>query len=152
MEMKNLFSKKESDAVIARINQLEQDTKPLWGKMTVDQMLAHCNVPYEMTYEDKHPKPGWFGRLMIKLFAKEVVVGPKPYKKNSRTAPAFIMTGEKDFEAEKNRLVAYIQKTQELGADHFDQKESHSFGPLSIKEWNTLFYKHLDHHLQQFAV
>jgi len=42
--------------------------------MSVSQMLAHCNVAYEMTYENKHPKPGFFAKLMIKLFAKELVV------------------------------------------------------------------------------
>src|SRR5690606_17663329 len=108
---------------------------PAWGKMSVGQMLAHCAVSYEMIFEDKHPKPNGFARFMLKTFVKGIVVGDKAYKKNSRTAPAFLITEEKEFESEKKRLKSYLWKTQELGEAHFDNKESHSFGKLSKKEW-----------------
>jgi ribonuclease HIII len=26
-----------------------------WGKMNAGQMLAHCNITYEMAYENIHP-------------------------------------------------------------------------------------------------
>jgi hypothetical protein len=39
-----------------------------------------------------------------------------------------------------------------LGKEHFEGKESLSFGPMTAQEWNNLFYKHLDHHLNQFGV
>ena len=83
---------------------------------------------------------------------KNVVVSEKPYKKNGRTAPVFLVTNEKDFKTEKDRLNSYIIKTQELGSNYFDKKESHSFGDLTKSEWNNMFYKHLDHHLIQFGV
>ena len=150
--MKNIFEKSVTDEVIGRINKLTTDSKPLWGKMSVDQMLAHCNVTYEFEYEDKHPKPTGFKKWLIKLLAKNLVVGEKPYKKNSRTAPEFIMVDKKNFETEKGRLIAYLIKTQELGENHFDGKDSHSFGPLTKTEWSNMFYKHLDHHLNQFGV
>jgi hypothetical protein len=152
MSWKNLFDAKECQETIERINALTHKTPNLWGKMNVAQMLAHCNVTYELVYTNKHPKPKGFQKFMIKLFAKNVVVGPKPYKKNTRTAPMFLITDEREFEREKQRLIDYVQKTQKLGKEHFDGKESHAFGALSTKEWNTLFSKHLDHHLQQFGV
>ncbi|MFB9103442.1 hypothetical protein ACFFU1_00920 [Algibacter miyuki] len=49
-------------------------------------------------------------------------------------------------------MVDFINQTQQLGANHFDNKASHSFGDLTKKEWNTMFYKHLDHHLNQFGM
>lgn len=150
--MKNIFDATDTQVVIGRINALTPETQNLWGKMNVSQMMAHCNVAYELVYEDKHPKPKGFQKFMIKLFAKNIVVGPKPYKKNSRTSPIFIISDQRNFELEKNRLIAHLEKTQQLGATHFHNKESHAFGPLTEKEWNTLFYKHLDHHLQQFGV
>jgi len=150
--MKNVFDPTDSKELINRINSLNANTSNLWGKMKASQMLAHCNVAYDMTYTDKYPKPKGFKKFMIKLFAKNMVVGPKPYKKNTRTAPEFLITDERDFEKEKAILIANIEKTQKLGAAHFEGKESHAFGPLTEKEWNTLFYKHLDHHLQQFGV
>ncbi len=45
----------------------------------------------------------------------------------SITAPAFIISGEREFTAEKTRLADYILKTQALGAAHFDGKESQYF-------------------------
>ncbi|MEO1013486.1 MAG: DUF1569 domain-containing protein [Bacteroidota bacterium] len=149
--MKNIFDVTDVAEIKGRINTLAPETKNLWGKMTVDQMLAHVNVAYDMAYTDKYPKPTGFKKFMIKLLAKNAVVGPKPYKKNSRTAPQFIIEGPRNFEEEKQRLMDYLDRTQQLGASHFHNRESHSFGPLTEKEWNTLFYKHLDHHLVQFG-
>ena len=150
--MKNIFDKSDTQTIIDRINKLTPTTKGQWGKMSVDQMLAHLNVAYEMTYEDKHPKPNFFMKWILKMFVKNPVVNETPYQKNGRTAPAFVMTGNKDFDKEKQRLISYMKKTQELGAQHFDGKASHSFGPLTTKEWNNMFAKHLDHHLNQFGV
>lgn len=150
--MKNLFDLNDANEAIDRINQLSADSKPQWGKMSVDQMFAHCNVTYEMELEDKHPKPGKFKGFLIKLLIKSLVCSEKPYKKNMRTHPAFLVVNEREFEKEKTRLINYIKQTQQLGEQHFDNKESHSFGPLSKTEWNNMFSKHLDHHLKQFGV
>ncbi|MDA7803129.1 DUF1569 domain-containing protein [Crocinitomix sp.] len=150
--MKNVFEKAVTDGIIERIQQLSPETIPAWGKMSPTQMLAHCAVSYEMVYENKHPKPKAFAKFMLKLFVKDMVVGKKPYKRNSRTAPAFMQSEEKDFDTEQKRLIEYITKTYEQGEAFFEQKESHSFGKLTVNEWNTMFYKHLDHHLAQFNV
>ncbi|GMN10419.1 hypothetical protein MTsPCn9_31150 [Croceitalea sp. MTPC9] len=152
MSWKNLFDKEECQETIGRINKLTPDTQRLWGKMDVAQMMAHCNVAYEIPYTDKHPKPNAFAKVMVKLFAKNTVIGDKPYKKNIPTSPIFKITTEKNFEVEKKRLVDYLKKTQELGAAHFNGLENPAFGNLTDNQWNTLFSKHLDHHLRQFGV
>ncbi len=150
--MQNIFSAPVADAVTSRINNLNANTQPKWGKMSVDQMLAHCNVTYEMVYDDIHPKPNAFKRFLLKSFVKNLVVSETPYKRSSPTAPQFIIKGDKDFGKEKARLIGYIDKTSKLGAAHFDGKESLSFGKMTTTEWNNMFYKHLDHHLTQFGV
>ncbi|MBY5951574.1 DUF1569 domain-containing protein [Algoriphagus marincola] len=150
--MQNIFDPSTTSELIARIESLKPDSQPLWGKMSVDQMLAHCSVAYEMDYTDKHPKPNALMRFLLKTFVKSGVVNEKPYPKNARTAPVFIIADRRDFEKEKNQLIDYLKKTQELGAQHFEGKESPSFGPMTAQEWNNLFYKHLDHHLTQFGV
>ncbi|MFN5444616.1 MAG: DUF1569 domain-containing protein [Crocinitomicaceae bacterium] len=150
--MENIFSTEGATSFINRLDKLTPLTKALWGKMNVSQMLAHCNVTYEMCYENKHTKPNWFVKFILQTFVKKFVTNETPYKQGSKTAPPFIITDQKDFELEKERLKNYIIKTQELGATHFDGKESHSFGKLNSKEWNNMFAKHLDHHLSQFGV
>ena len=152
MALPNIFTPEVTNEIIHRINQLTPATKAQWGKMNVGQMLAHCNVTYEMMYENNHPKPGAFMRWILKRFVKTVVVSETPYPKNNKTAPAFMIKGVRDFEKEKARLIAYLIRTKDLGEKHFDNAVSHSFGNLSITEWNNMFYKHLNHHLAQFGV
>jgi hypothetical protein len=132
---------------------LTPNSKPQWGKMNVAQMLAHCNVAYEIVHEPgKHAPPGFIGKWFANVFAKGLVIGDKPYPKNSPTAPMFLIKDAKDFAAEKTRLIAYINKTFKQGKSHFDGLENMTFGKLSAQQWNTLFSKHLDHHLRQFGV
>lgn len=150
--MKNLFNQIEVKQRLERINNLTPETQANWGKMNVAQMLAHLNVAYDMSFTDKYPKPGSFQRFMLKLFVKKTVVGPKPYPKNGRTAPQFIISDTREFEAEKQKLIDYLHKVQGMGANEFEGKESHSFGALTANEWNVMFSKHLDHHLTQFGV
>ena len=152
MALPNIFTKPVTDNIIQRINKLTPDTAPVWGKMNVAQMLAHSNVTYEMIFENIHPKPNFLMRFILKALVKNKVVGETPYPHSSKTAPQFIIKESKDFDSEKQRLINYINKTQQLGEKHFDKKESASFGPLNKTEWNNMLYKHLDHHLNQFGV
>jgi hypothetical protein len=152
MALPNIFSRPVSAVLIDRINLLKPNTPANWGTMNVAQMLAHCNVTYEMVYENHHPKPNFFLKLILKFFVRKKVVDETPFPRNERTAPQFIIKDNKDFDKEKSRLIAYIDKTQQLGPEFFNQKESHSFGKLSVIEWNNMFYKHLNHHLTQFGV
>jgi hypothetical protein len=85
--MKNIFNQSQTIEVINRINNLNSNTQPLWGKMAVGQMLAHCNVTYEFVYDDKHPKPNAFKKFIFKQFVKNIVVSEKTYKKNGQTVP-----------------------------------------------------------------
>ncbi len=152
MPLPNIFDLNVSEAVIARIASLHPNSPAKWGKMNVSQMLAHCCVTYEMIYENKHKKPNFFMRLILKWFVKKSVTNDTlALAKNSPTAPEFVMSSEKDFEVEKTRLIDFIRKTQQMGESFFDKKESLGFGILSKTEWNNLMYKHLEHHLQQFG-
>lgn len=152
MDFPNIFTEEVSDKMIERINNLSPESKALWGTMSVAQMLAHCNVAYEIHYDNKHKRPNAFARFLVKIFAKKLVTGDKPYKRNIRTAPIFVIKDDKDFVTEKKRLIEYIDKTQQLGETYYHNKENLTFGKLTKNEWNNLFYKHLDHHLNQFGV
>lgn len=152
MALPNVFTADVASELVDRINRLTPDSSALWGTMDVAQMLAHCNVTYEMLYDNIHPKPGFMVKLMLKAFVKNKVVNEAPYEPNGRTAPQFIIKSSKDFTKEKARLIAFVEKTQQLGEKEFEGKESHSFGNLTAEQWNNMFYKHLNHHLSQFGV
>jgi len=151
--MKNIFNKSVSLELIERINKLTPNTKAVWGKMNVSQMLAHLNIQYEFIYEnEKFKKPNPILRFILKTFLKNKVVGETPFKKNGKTSPVFIITSDKDFNTEKERLINYISTTQKNGVEVLLPHNTKSFGKLTAKEWSNMLYKHLDHHLVQFGV
>ncbi len=153
MSIPNLYNPEEKNQVITRIDSLTDSTQPQWGKMSVSQMLAHCNVPFEYEFErGKYAWPGKIKQKLLRMFLKKGTVGTQPYKRNSPTGPDFKQTLEKNFEAEKARLINFINQFHDLGSGHFEGKEYHSFGVLTAEEWNVMYAKHLDHHLTQFGV
>lgn len=137
---------------IARLEKLTPDTQPGWGKMNAGQMLAHLNVAYDIETGAVPVKTNFFTRLLVRTFAKPIVTGPKPYPKNSRTAPVFIITDERDFAREKAKLIGHLQRVADKGASHYEGKENVSFGKLTAGEWSTLYQKHLEHHFGQFGL
>jgi len=68
--MKNSFNSNDTAEFISRIDKLTPTSKPIWGKMGVEKMLAHCNVTYEMEYENIYPKPKWFKKLILIFLLK----------------------------------------------------------------------------------
>ena len=151
--MKNIFDQTDISHFIKRINALTEDSFPKWGLMSVDKMLAHCNVTYELIYEqEKYRKPTFITKWLMKNFVKSKVTNELPYKQNLPTGAMFVITDSKNFEEERKRIIGFIQKTQQLGADAFEGKESFNFGKLTSIEWNNMMAKHLDHHLSQFGV
>ena len=152
MALLNTFDPKTTEAVFARLEKLSYTSKPQWGKMNAAQMLAHLNVTYDLTYGKTVRHHSFFAKLMMKLFVKGIVTSDKPYPKNSRTGPDFIISNERDFEKEKSILINNIKDTEQKGIAFFDGKVSSSFGPMTAKEWSTQFYKHIDHHFSQFGV
>ncbi len=150
--IKNIYDKQVVEEILVRLEKLTPSTPQLWGKMNSSQMLAHLNVAYEMVYESNHKKPNFLLRFVLKNFVKKKIIDDSVYSKNGPTAPAFIINSEKNFDVEKARLIAYLDKTQELGSTFFENKENLNFGVLTSEGWNNMFYKHIDHHFSQFDI
>lgn len=148
----SLFEKSTLDEMLSRVNQLTSATEPEWGKMDVGQMLAHNNVAFDITNGKIPVSYNFLTRFMLKLFVKDVVVGKKPYEKNGRTAPVFVISDKRDFAREKAELIANLKSFHQEGSDAYEGRESPSFGKLSSQEWSNQYWKHLDHHLRQFSV
>ena len=152
MNLLNTFDPVTTAQTLNRLDKLTNNTKPLWGKMNAAQMMAHLSVPYDIVYGKRISNQSFFTKLMLKMFVKKIVVGDKPYAKNSRTSPDFIIADERDFEKEKALLTANIKETEAKGVAYFEGRDSGAFGPLTSQEWSVQFYKHLDHHFSQFGV
>jgi len=148
----SIFDPANTEVMLTRLEGISADTTPGWGKMNAGQMLAHLNVAYDITNGKIPASYNFLMRFMMKLFVKPIVVGKKPYAKNGQTAPVFIIKGERDFAAEKAKLIANMKATEAEGATAYEGRESPSFGKMSSQEWSNLYWKHMDHHFTQFGV
>ena len=149
MEIKNLFDPAVKQDIIVRINKLTPDSKALWGKMSVGQMLAHLQMPIGVADGTHQLKRTFFGRIVGPM-VKSMIYNDKPFKRSLPTDPSFIMiANEKDFETEKQKLLKMINNFSETNIVN----ETHTFfGKLTKEQWSKGTWKHLDHHLQQFEV
>ena len=151
--MQNVFDAQGAQEYINRINNLTPETQRKWGKMSVDQVLAHLNVAYDLTFTpEKFPKPSFIAKFLLSRFVKPKITNEIPYKQSLPTSPAFIIADERNFEEEKAKLIGNIQRVQQLGREAFEGKENINFGKMAAQCWNNMFAKHLNHHLDQFGV
>ena len=149
--MKSLYEKSTLDEIQNRIHQLTPASQSKWGKMQVDQMLAHCSETMKVVTGQMNIKRGLLGYVLGPIF-KPQYYNDKPLPKNSPTAPEFLVTDRKIFETEKEHLLKLVKQFQE-GGQAGCTKEPHAFfGKLTSEQWGKGTYKHLDHHLQQFGV
>ena len=151
--MQNVFDAKDAQEYINRINNLTPETPRKWGKMSADQVLAHLNVAYDLTFTpEKFPKPSFIAKFLLSRFVKPKITNEIPYKQSLPTSPVFIIADERNFEEEKAKLIGNIQRVQQLGREAFEGKENINFGKMTAQGWNNMFAKHLNHHLEQFGV
>ena len=151
--MQYVFDAKDAQEYINRINNLAPETPRKWGKMSADQVLAHSNVAYDLTFTpEKFPKPNFIAKFLLSKFVKPKITTEIPYKPSLPTSPAFIIADERNFEEEKAKLIGNIQRVQQLGREAFEGKENINFGKMTAQGWNNMFAKHLNHHLEQFGV
>ncbi|WP_298239198.1 DUF1569 domain-containing protein [uncultured Algibacter sp.] len=147
--MKSLFNTEVHQEIIKRIETLNEETKPNWGKMSVGQMVWHCQGPLNIILKknDYGMKPSWFA----KVFFKKSLYNDKPWSKGLPTAK-FLKTKElKSLVEEKATLVSLLNELH----THKDKKEwdpHPAFGEFTAAQWGQMQYKHLDHHLRQFGV
>ena len=92
------------------------------------------------------------GRLLGPLAKKSLIVKGEPMRRNSMTDKSVVVTDERDFEVERQRLCESIDRFAAGGPGICTTHPHFFFGPLTPVEWATLMYQHLDHHLRQFGV
>lgn len=149
--MKALFEPLAAADMVERIEKLQPDSQPIWGKMNVAQMLSHAQVPIEVALGDKKLKQTFMGMLFGKV-SKHKLFNEKPFVQGLPTDRSFIRKGEHDFETEKQRLLNLVSRVVSASPDGFTKDPHPFFGRLTLNEWGTSLWKHLDHHLRQFGV
>ncbi len=150
--MKNLFEATRVEEVTERIAQLTPTSTRQWGKMTVAQMLAHCAIGMESAVGDQKPPRVLVGRILGPVIKPLALRNDDPMRKNSPTAPIFIIEGDRYFQAEQAKLKGLVERFGAAGPACCTDHPHAFFGRLKPEEWAILMYKHVDHHLRQFGV
>jgi hypothetical protein len=148
--MQSLFQSADRQSILARLDTLQAGSTRQWGKMSPAQMLTHCSLALETATGDRPMKQKLIGKLLAPL-VRSSVLGEKPFSKNSPTDPTFVVSDERDFAAERKRLVGLIERFVQKGPAEAGRYTHAFFGKLSGEQWGVLMYKHLDHHLRQFG-
>lgn len=149
--MNNLFEAQQAVEILLRLSKLNPGSAPLWGKMNVSQMMAHCQVPIEVALGEKELKRTVIG-FVFGGIAKKQIISDKPIKKSLPTDPSFIVKDDRDFFSEFQKLENQIKKFTESEPAKVAARSHPFFGKMSGEEWGVLNWKHLDHHLRQFGV
>lgn len=151
MKTGDLFLKHDFDQCQSRIQNLQHDTKAQWGKMNAAQMLAHCTEVQEVL-NGKELKNIPISFKLFKGLIKKSVLSHKPYPKNARTSLQYVVSSEKDFNEEKERLLNVITEMHSETDSKSNAFRHSLFGKMTREERGWAAFKHLDHHLTQFGV
>lgn len=152
MRSKNLFEPENASEITSRIEHLRPDSERQWGKMDVAQMLAHCSLGIGLAEGKVTPPRILLGRLLGPLAKKSLIVNGEPMRRNTMTEKSVLVTDQRDFLVERQRLLDSIDRFVSGGPAKCTKHPHFFFGPLTPTEWAALMYQHLDHHLRQFGV
>lgn len=149
--MKTIFDRETRDVLIARVDSLEEASKPLWGKMNVFQMTRHCCIWNEWVLgkSDHKYKQDLLGKIFGRMALKSNTKDDRPIGKNLPAGIFVIKEKEGDFRIQKDILIDLISGYGSFSNDRF----VHDFFGIMTKDQIGIFvYKHADHHLRQFGV
>ncbi|MBS1636149.1 MAG: DUF1569 domain-containing protein [Bacteroidetes bacterium] len=148
----NVLDAETSHQLAQRASKLTADHRALWGKMTVTEMLLHCNLCNTQILTEGR-KPG--DRTTVKQFALRIValyVAGK-FTKNRPTDHRHNAQGHAPQSQFQVQQAAFINLVGEFPKQTAALTLTHpAFGNISTREWGIAAYKHMDHHLRQFGV
>ena len=147
--MKSFFEETTYNEVLQRVRSLHEGSERKWGKMTVGQMVWHCQYPLGIAIENK--KGGKKGNPLFRWFFKKSLYNDTPWRKNLPTTPKAKAMEEKDFITERKKLEQLLHDLYAL-RERKEWNPHPLFGSFTPEQWGQLEYKHLDHHLRQFGV
>ena len=148
--MKSIFNPADNQEIITRIQSLSLESKALWGKMSVDQMMKHINDAVLVSFNEKELHVSFIFRILGRMMKGSVLKQPE-FAKNSPTAKEFKYAENFDFETVKNELIANFSRFQQ-GEKTITCSKHPFWGKMNAEDWNNLQWKHVDHHLRQFGV
>lgn len=142
--------------LITLLQRLDPATPPLWGKMSVQQMIEHYggdairNANGRLKIETIITPPEQVDRM------REFMMSEKPFKENTKNplmgedpAPLRYKTVQGAIGALQQELIYFFEAYEKNPAMII---RNPFFGDLNFEQNVQLLYKHALHHLRQFGV
>lgn len=138
------------------LEQLQEDTSAVWGKMNARQMLEHMSDIFLVSAGRKHFQLITPEEQLPRY--KEFLYSEKIFRENTK-APLTII-GEEPAPMKTASLKDAFGQLQHSVAAYFQHFKDNPgattmhpvFGLLTYEEWILLHYKHVTHHLRQFGL
>ncbi len=143
------------ELALTLIDSIQEDTQPLWGRMTAQHMLEHIGLTVG----------GSIGKVTIKVFTPEEKISiykekglftDTPWKQGIEspalrdTLPDLYYSSFLDAkESLKHGITAYFTLYEKNPSIKFPNP---AFGILTLEEWRQFHFKHFRHHFTQFGV
>ena len=140
------------DAYIARVNAIHSPDQRLWGALDPAPLMAHLRRTFEIALGEYVGEDisNWFSKSVMKWMAFHVL----PWPKGKLKAPAeFTPDADGELDAERQRAIDAMRRFVETAQREPDRiGVSPLFGPMTLRYWQHVQGKHLDHHLRQYGV
>jgi hypothetical protein len=149
--MKTMFNAAVRAELVSRVNALDENSKPLWGKMNVYQMTKHCSIWDEWILGKNIPvyKQEFLGKIFGKMALKSNTKDDRPLGKNMPAGKMAVKEKAGDVNAQKAIWEGLIADYGHYSNENFIHD---FFGKMTKEQIGIFAYKHADHHLRQFGV
>ena len=140
--------------LIKSLQKLEQDQKPIWGKMTPHHMVEHLYKTVQASINE----------ITLKIYSEErripvikkLFFGERPFPKefmNPAVGPDLLPLQFDNLKSAIVELDKVIKRYNKYFEDNLSVKTIHPiFGYLTKEEWDLFHQKHFKHHLSQFGI
>jgi hypothetical protein len=140
--------------LINSLQKLEQDQKPIWGKMTPHHMVEHLYKTVQASINEITLKI-YSEERKIPVF-KKLFFGERPFPKefmNPAVGPDLLPLQFDNLKTAIVELDKVINRYNKYFENNVSVKTIHPiFGYLTKEEWDLFHQKHFKHHLSQFGI
>ncbi|MDB5223493.1 MAG: hypothetical protein JWN83_2160 [Chitinophagaceae bacterium] len=149
--MKTLFDPAINQEILDRVERLTPSSKPVWGKMSVEKMLAHLYLALQVNFGELKLNKSLLG-IFFRGISRRILLGEKPFPKHLPADKKILPKEVAVFSIEKAKVEQIIKRYIESVESGLSKNSHNILGKISPQESSFISYKHLDHHLRQFGV
>jgi hypothetical protein len=140
--------------LIPLMSSLDEHTKPIFGKMNVQQMIEHMGYAFRQASGLIPLNALNNEEITAKMYS--FMMSERPFKDNTPNPYLPETPAPAVFETKEQALIDLQKDIHQFFATFENDKSQRIlnpfFGNLNFEEWVHLLHKHANHHLRQFGI